>query len=170
MPETVTPMNGNQGESLPNWVGRSLDYCYDLALNSTLGGTQKTCYQLAEDYQRQGRSPDKAINNLITWQCGKTGLSGFVAGLPGFLALPGTSCADRFTWQPADRPPRLQEGCGLRGKHLPGAERRTFCAALITPPASPGPPEPTGFRHTTGRTLGTCAPRCAYSPGSPTAD
>lgn len=81
-------MNGDQGESSPGWVGRSLDYCYDLALNSTLGGTQKNCYQLAEDYQRQGRSRDKAINDLIAWQCGKTGLSGFVTGFPGFFAMP----------------------------------------------------------------------------------
>lgn len=74
----------------PSWVERSLDYCYDLALNSTLGGAQKNCYQLAEDYKKQAISSSKAIDSLIAWQCGKTGLIGFATGLPGLLALPVT--------------------------------------------------------------------------------
>jgi hypothetical protein len=83
-------MDKDNEENPSNWVGRSLDYCYDLALNSTLGGIQKNCFQLAEDYQRRGQVPTKAVDNLIAWQCAKTGLSGFANGLPGLLAMPVT--------------------------------------------------------------------------------
>jgi uncharacterized protein (DUF697 family) len=80
-----------------NWVSRSLDYCYDSAVNSTLGGFQQNCDQLAEEYAKQGRDADGAIDNLIGWQCAKTGLTGFASGLPGILALPVTVPADLVT-------------------------------------------------------------------------
>lgn len=90
-------MDEDQSDGRSSWVGQSLDYCYDLALNSTIGGIQKSCYDLAEDYRKKGHSPEKAIDNLVVWQCGKTGLSGFATGLPGFFALPVTLPIDLTT-------------------------------------------------------------------------
>lgn len=90
-------MDDNQDEEPPNWISRGLDRCYDLALNSKLGGAQRSCYELAEDYKRQSRPPDKSIDNLIAWQCGKTGLSGFANGLPGLIAMPVTLPLDLTT-------------------------------------------------------------------------
>lgn len=80
-----------------NWASQSLEYCYDLAVNSTLGGFQQNCDQLAEEYAKQGRDADSAIDDLIVWQCAKTGLTGFASGLPGILALPVTLPADLVT-------------------------------------------------------------------------
>jgi len=82
---------------LKNWVFQSLDYCYELALNTTFGGVLQNCYQIAEEYRKQGRDADTAIDKLIAWQCAKTGLSGFALGLPGGLALPVAVPADLVT-------------------------------------------------------------------------
>lgn len=85
----------DEAQSAPsNWVSRSLDYCYDSAVSSNLGGFQQNCDQLAEEYMKQGRDRNGAIDNLIGWQCAKTGLTGFASGLPGILALPFTVPAD----------------------------------------------------------------------------
>lgn len=77
-----------------NWALRTLDYCFDLATNSTLGGIQKNCEQLAEEYARSGYNTEKAIDNVITWQCAKAGISGFATGLGGIVTLPATLPAD----------------------------------------------------------------------------
>ncbi len=69
-------------------VLKLMDWAYEKAVGGVTG--LESAQQLAEDFMK-GDEPlvDKA-NKLIRWQNGKAGLSGFMAGIGGLLAMPFT--------------------------------------------------------------------------------
>jgi uncharacterized protein (DUF697 family) len=90
-------MSDEIGTGTADWVTQSLDYCYNSAINSRIFGLQQNCDELAEEYAKNGKDPDSAVDDLINWQCAKTSVTGFVSGLPGFVAMPITIPADMVT-------------------------------------------------------------------------
>ncbi len=47
---------------------------------------EKSCYDLAKEFQRSGRGADECVQGFIDWQTAKAGAGGFVLGLPGIMA------------------------------------------------------------------------------------
>ena len=64
----------------------ALDWAYDKAVN----GIPKLdrAEDLAENYIVKARSPEEAIDSLVTWQIGKAGVAGFVSNVGGVITLP----------------------------------------------------------------------------------
>ena len=46
---------------------------------------EKSCYDLAKEFQRSGRSAEDCVQGFIDWQTAKAGAGGFVLGLPGIM-------------------------------------------------------------------------------------
>jgi len=46
---------------------------------------EKSCYDLANDFRRGGRSVAECVQGFIDWQAAKAGAGGFVLGLPGIV-------------------------------------------------------------------------------------
>jgi len=55
---------------------------------------EKSCFQLADDYRRSGRTTDQCVENFIDWQTAKAGMAGFALGLPGLAFMPVTAPTD----------------------------------------------------------------------------
>ena len=71
----------NQGK-----IFQVLNWGYDKALNGAAG--LYSASELAEGYMNgNGTTFDKA-NSLVRWQCAKTGTSGFVTNLGGWITMP----------------------------------------------------------------------------------
>ena len=71
----------------------TLNKLYEVATSQFVPG-QKTAAQLAQAYLSKHDTVDQAIDSLIAWQAGKTAVTGFALGLPGFAFLPATIPAD----------------------------------------------------------------------------
>ncbi|MEJ0047098.1 MAG: EcsC family protein [Rhodospirillales bacterium] len=54
----------------------------------------KSCFQLAEEYRRTGRTPLGCANKFVAWQAAKAAMAGFALGLPGIAAMPITVPVD----------------------------------------------------------------------------
>ena len=74
----------------PGIVVSTLNKIYDVVTSKSLVPGQKTAAEIAKEYLEKHSSPQKSIDSLIAWQCGKTGVTGFLTGLPGLIALPVT--------------------------------------------------------------------------------
>jgi len=46
---------------------------------------EKSCYALAADFRRSGRSAAECVQGFIDWQAAKAGAGGFMLGLPGIV-------------------------------------------------------------------------------------
>ena len=65
---------------------KALSWAWDKSLNGVPGiGTAE---ELAESYLSENGSVESAIDELVTWQCKKCGVSGFITGLGGLVTLP----------------------------------------------------------------------------------
>ena len=69
-------------------IEKVLEWTYKQALSSH--GPIDGAIELAESYQGQHGSPRKDADALIRWQNTKAATSGFLAGIPGILAMPAT--------------------------------------------------------------------------------
>lgn len=79
--------NNLESSSALNAMMDALHWAYEKAVGEVpvLGGASK----LADDHLKScGQSPDKAIDDLITWQMGYAGTVGFVANLGGIITMP----------------------------------------------------------------------------------
>ena len=66
---------------------KALGWAYEKALNPGVPGID-SAYDLANEYGKgDGKIEDK-VNSLIRWQNLKSGTSGFVSGIGGFITLP----------------------------------------------------------------------------------
>jgi hypothetical protein len=54
----------------------------------------KSCFELAEEYRRKGRTPSESVQKLINSQCAKAAGTGFLFGLPGLALSAVTISAD----------------------------------------------------------------------------
>ena len=54
-----------------------------VVLGESKWNPDRSCYDLAAEYARSGRTPDECAKNFIKWQTAKAGGTGFVLGLPG---------------------------------------------------------------------------------------
>jgi uncharacterized protein (DUF697 family) len=54
----------------------------------------KSCFDLADEYRRSGRTPEECAANFIDWQTAKATATGFALGLPGLPAMVATVPAD----------------------------------------------------------------------------
>ena len=54
----------------------------------------KSCFDLADEYRRSGRTAEECAANFINWQTAKAGATGFALGLPGLTAMVATVPAD----------------------------------------------------------------------------
>lgn len=71
-------------------VGKALSAAYEKAINGMEVKNVKvadSAYDLARDYSKSGRTVRQNATSLINWQCSKTGLTGFVTGLPGGFGM-----------------------------------------------------------------------------------
>lgn len=69
-------------------IMKTLDYAYDKAVNGVPG--LDSAEEMAENYIAKGGSRIDMANSMIRWQNTKAGTSGFLAGLPGLIAMPIT--------------------------------------------------------------------------------
>lgn len=69
-----------------NLIMKGLEWGYEKALDG--GGVFETAYDLANDYQKEHKSIDEAVNSLINWQTAKCATSGFLTGIGGLITLP----------------------------------------------------------------------------------
>lgn len=67
-------------------ISELLNWTYEKTLNGI--PRADSAYDLAEDFLSKHETVDKAIDSLIRWQNTKSGTSGFLTGLGGFLTLP----------------------------------------------------------------------------------
>jgi hypothetical protein len=75
-----------------------LDAVWDgIVLADSKWNPEKSCFQLADDYRRSGRTPAQCAMNFINWQTTKAGAAGFALGLPGAALMPVTMPADFAT-------------------------------------------------------------------------
>lgn len=65
---------------------KTLDYCYDKAINGIPGFD--SAQEMAEDYMNNGGDKISNCNSLIRWQISKAGTSGFLTGLGGLITMP----------------------------------------------------------------------------------
>lgn len=65
-----------------------------IVLADTRWNPAKSCFQLADDYRRSGRTPKQCVDNFIAWQTAKAGVAGFALGIPGFAMMPFTVPGD----------------------------------------------------------------------------
>jgi hypothetical protein len=65
-----------------------------IVLGDSKWNPEKSCFQLADDYRRSGRTPEQCVENFIDWQTAKAGAAGFALGLPGLVFMPLTAPAD----------------------------------------------------------------------------
>ena len=65
-----------------------LDWTYEKSLNGLPGSL--SAQELGDNYLKKNINEEKAIKSLVKWQLSKTGTSGFLSGLGGFLTLPVT--------------------------------------------------------------------------------
>lgn len=65
-----------------------LDWAYEKAVGGITG--LESAQQLAEDFMKGNGTLVEKANNLIRWQNAKAGMSGFVTGIGGLLAMPFT--------------------------------------------------------------------------------
>lgn len=63
-----------------------LDWTYEKAISQLPG--LDSAMDLAEDYRRQGGTPQEQADSLIRWQNTKAGSSGFITGLGGLATMP----------------------------------------------------------------------------------
>lgn len=71
-------------------VGKALSVAYDKAINGFEVNNIKvadSAYDLARDYTKSDKTVKQNATSLINWQCSKTGLTGFVTGLPGGVGM-----------------------------------------------------------------------------------
>jgi len=69
-------------------VLKLMDWAYEKAVGGVSG--LESAEQLAEDFMKGEGSLTEKANKLIRWQNAKAGLSGFVTGIGGLLAMPFT--------------------------------------------------------------------------------
>lgn len=69
-------------------VLKMMDWAYEKAVGGVPG--LESAQQLAEDFMKEEGTLEDKANKLIRWQNAKAGLSGFVTGIGGFLAMPFT--------------------------------------------------------------------------------
>ncbi|OUS12880.1 EcsC family protein [Nonlabens dokdonensis] len=69
-------------------IMKTLDWTYDKAVSGFPG--IDSAYEMAENYLKNQPDKIKAADSLIRWQNTKSGTSGFLAGLGGFITLPVT--------------------------------------------------------------------------------
>ncbi len=67
-------------------IMKTLDYCYDKAINGIPGFD--SAQEMAEDYMNNGGDKISNCNSLIRWQISKAGTSGFLTGLGGLITMP----------------------------------------------------------------------------------
>ena len=67
---------------------KTLDFAYDKAVTGVPG--LDSAQEIAESYIAKGGSRIDMANSLIRWQNTKAGTSGFLAGIPGIIAMPVT--------------------------------------------------------------------------------
>ena len=67
-----------------DWLTRLLDAVWDgIVLGERRWNPEKSCYDLAADYRRDGWTPRQGARNFIRWQIAKTGAGGVLLNLPG---------------------------------------------------------------------------------------
>lgn len=69
-------------------IMKTLDFAYDKAVTGVPG--LDSAQEIAESYIAKGGSRIDMANSLIRWQNTKAGTSGFLAGIPGIIAMPVT--------------------------------------------------------------------------------
>lgn len=67
-------------------IQKVLDWTYEKVLVGIPGTA--SVYELSNSYLSKHPTKDKAIDSLIRWQQGKTGVNGFAAGLGGIAVMP----------------------------------------------------------------------------------
>lgn len=65
-----------------------MDWAYEKAVGGVTG--LESAQQLAEDFMKDNNNPVEQANKLIRWQNAKAGMSGFLTGIGGLLAMPFT--------------------------------------------------------------------------------
>lgn len=65
-----------------------MDWAYDKAVGGMPG--LESAQQLAEDFMKEEGTLSQKANKLIRWQNAKAGMSGFMTGIGGLLAMPLT--------------------------------------------------------------------------------
>lgn len=74
----------NNSASKSTLMVRLLDAVWDgVVIGNSKWNPDRTCYDLADEYRRSGRTVDECVQNFINWQTAKAGGTGFVLGLPG---------------------------------------------------------------------------------------
>lgn len=76
---------GKEPEKLSGLM-TAVTWAYDKAVNGI--PTVDRAEDLAENYLTNARTPDEAIDRLISWQIGKAGTAGFLSGLGGLITVP----------------------------------------------------------------------------------
>lgn len=69
-------------------IMKVLDFAYEKAVNGLPG--LDSAAEIAETYMNNGKDEISNCNELIRWQISRAGVSGFLTGLGGVLALPVT--------------------------------------------------------------------------------
>ena len=82
-------------EAQAGWLTQILDAVWNgIVLADSYWNPEKSCFDLAEEYRRSGRTPEQCAENFIDWQTAKAGVTGFALGLPGLAFMPVTAPAD----------------------------------------------------------------------------
>ena len=84
----VNTMNTAASQMNHGLMMQALDFAYQKAINGMVG--LDSAYTLADHYRQSNIAWDQQVNRLIRWQDAKCGVSGFVTGLGGLLAMPVT--------------------------------------------------------------------------------
>jgi hypothetical protein len=69
-----------------SWQLRLFDTVWSgVVSGSSQWNPEKSCYDLAAEFRRSGRSVDECVQGFIDWQTAKAGAGGFLLGLPGIV-------------------------------------------------------------------------------------
>ena len=80
------PAHGDLRSLATHGVQKMLDTIWDGVVHGdSKWNPDKSCFELAEEYRRSGRTPSECVRNLIHWQTTKAAAGGFVLGLPGLI-------------------------------------------------------------------------------------
>lgn len=77
----------NAAAKLPvSWQSKLFDTVWaGVVAGDSKWNPEKSCYDLATEFRRSGKSVAECVQSFIDWQSAKAGAGGFVLGLPGIM-------------------------------------------------------------------------------------
>lgn len=88
-------MSGADAKGGTSWQQKLFDTVWaGVVSGASQWNPEKSCYDLATEFQRSGRPVGECVSGFIDWQTAKAGAGGFMLGLPGIVTAAVSVPAD----------------------------------------------------------------------------